>query len=143
MIELIFAFCTAVDGDTLKCPVDPRQRPVIARMAPKSVMRRWRGRVPARIRIRLKAINTPERCQAGYSEARTALAAMIRHKPVTCRYERAWTWQRPVMTCFVAGRDIGRRMVDTGHAKACRQHGGQRYDPDAKRCKFVKCGRRR
>lgn len=143
MIWIVFTICLAVDGDTLRCRTTPEARAQIASIAPRRVMRRWRGRAPASIRIRLKGINTPERCEAGYQRARDALMAMVRRQSVRCRYERSWTWRRPVMTCFVNGQDVGRRMIRLGLAQACRQHGGRRYDANARRCIFVRCGRRR
>ena len=138
MIELILFPCIATDGDSIRCALTEPQRAIIRKAAPK----RYKARKWTSIRIRLKGINTPEKCEPGYEQAKTALWRLIRRKPLRC-IQSGWSWNRMVATCFVNGKDIARQMVASGHAKACRQYGGRRYDPNARRCRFVKCGRRR
>lgn len=149
MIEFIFAVCIAVDGDTLRCRMNASQRRTIERIAPRSARRRWRGRTPYSLKIRLNAINAPERCEPGYRRAKQFMASWIKRQTVVCRGSgREWTYSRIVLTCAIRRArnreiDLGALMVKSGLAVACRQFGGQRYDPNARRCTFVRCRRRR
>ena len=144
-LALVFFVCIASDADTIRCRTTPESRAVIARVAPSRVMRRWRGRVPSSIRIRLWGINAPERCEPGYRVGRRAMFKLIRRKEVICKPQPgrrtfAWSYSRPVAHCRLAdGTDIARVMLRHKHAIACRQFSGTYYDRNARRCVFKRC----
>ena len=144
-VVLTFLVCIAVDADTLRCRNTPSTRQIIERLVPRSVRRRWRGKTPASIRIRLWGINGPERCETGYQAGRKALYRLIRKHRIFCRPEPgkirfAWSFDRPVAICKLAnGTDLAREMVKRQHAIACRQYSGTYYGLAAKRCVFKRC----
>ena len=144
-LALIFFVCIASDADTIHCRTTSESRAVVARVAPRHVMRRWKGRVPSSIGIRLWGINAPERCEPGYREGKRAMLRLIRRKKVICmpppgRREFAWSYSRPVALCRLAGgTDIARAMLREGHAIACRQFSSTYYDRNARRCVFKRC----
>ncbi len=68
-------------------------------------------------RIRLWGINTPEKGEPGYQEAKDYLAKITENSKLNCAafyYDR---WKRTVASCEIDGHDVGRMMVLSGMAK--------------------------
>jgi micrococcal nuclease len=96
-MSLIFAClaAVAVDGDTLRCANLPDQGG----------------------RVRIARIDTPERGEPGFEEAKRALAAMIDGRVVRCElvdadpriagFQERDRFGRPVARCSAGGRDLG------------------------------------
>ena len=84
--RVTFPSCYAVDGDTLRCGDE---------------------------RVRLKFIDTPERGQAGFREAKDRMRAMVAGVPVTCDLApRREKYGRLLGTCSVPGvPDLGAVML--------------------------------
>lgn len=68
----VFALCAAIDGDTLRCGDE---------------------------RVRLARIDTPEKREAGYREAKDALQLLIRGKEVRCVVRRREKYDRLLGEC--------------------------------------------
>lgn len=93
-----------VDGDTLRCS----------------------NVEDANGRVRLARIDTPERGQSGFAEAGKALSALLVGE-VRCElvdadprrrgFQRRDRFGRPVARCSVNGRDLGKAMLASGHAR--------------------------
>lgn len=99
-------------------------------------------------RIRIEGIDAPESSQLcmrnGQSyrcgrEATFALADQIGHHIVTCTQTTTDRYGRMVATCEVEGVDIGRRMVQQGHAIAYRKY-SMMYVPDEDEARAAKIG---
>ena len=107
MLELIFLCMTAtvVDGDTLRCA----------------------NVEDANGRVRLARIDTPERGDEGFNEARAALAGMIASREVSSEladadprrsgFQARDPFGRPVAFCRTNAGDLGERLVASGLAR--------------------------
>lgn len=105
-MSLIFAClaAVAVDGDTLRC----------------ANLKEQGGRV------RIARIDTPERGQPGFEEAKRALAVMIDGRAVRCElvdadprkrgFQKQDRFGRPVARCSADGRDVGEAQLAAGLA---------------------------
>lgn len=68
----VFALCYAIDGDTIRCGDE---------------------------RVRLARINTPEKREAGYREAKDAMRLMIEGKEVRCIVRKREKYGRLLGEC--------------------------------------------
>jgi endonuclease YncB( thermonuclease family) len=93
----------------------------------------------ARDRIRLHAINAPERNEPGGREATKALRSIIAGRSVRCFWDGTKTHRRYVAVCTVNGTDIGRELVRRGYAAACPRF-SRRYMGDERRAKARRLG---
>ena len=94
-----------VDGDTLRC----------------------QNIEDANGRVRLARIDTPERGEAGFKEAKRALENLIQGREVRCELVDANPWEpgfqergkygRPVARCWAGGDDLGEAQLRNGFAK--------------------------
>lgn len=90
----VFLFCTAVDGDTLRCGDE---------------------------RVRLVNIDTPERGEAGYHEAKDHLRLLIRGEEVRCLVKRREKYGRLLGECGTkATPSLSDAMLDCGLAQRYR-----------------------
>ena len=87
-----------------------------------------------RDRIRIHAINTPERNEPGGREATKALRSIIAGRPVRCVWDGTKTHRRYVAVCTVEGVDLARELVRRGYAAACPRFSG-RYMKDERQAK--------
>ena len=62
-------------------------------------------------RIRIHAINAPERDEPGGGEATEALRSIIADQPVRCVWHGTKTHRRYISVCTVGSVDLGRAMV--------------------------------
>lgn len=69
------------------------------------------------IRIRLRGVDTPERGEAGWEEARTELRRLTEGMTLTVR-PRHNSWNRVVADVLVGKQNIGRRMDAAGWSKS-------------------------
>jgi endonuclease YncB( thermonuclease family) len=92
-----------------------------------------------RDRIRLHAINAPERNETGGREATTALRSIIAGRPVRCVWDGTKTHRRYVAVCTVGSIDLGRELVRRGYAAACPRF-SRRYVKDERRAKAQRLG---
>jgi endonuclease YncB( thermonuclease family) len=100
------------------------------------------------VRIRIEGIDAPESsqtCTRGDEtyrcgrEATFALDGLIAHHIVTCTQTTTDRYGRMVATCDVEGADIGRWMVQHGHALAYRKY-SMMYVPDEDQARAAKLG---
>lgn len=97
------------DGDTLKA--------------------RWKGRSEW---IRLLRIDTPERDEEGYEEARSALAGMVEDRPVTIAFEKRDLPERDeygrlLAYLFADGKNLNVEMVRAGWSPFWTRYGDGRF----------------
>ncbi|MDY3551375.1 thermonuclease family protein [Gemmata sp. JC717] len=71
----VFALCTAIDGDTLRCGDE---------------------------RVRLARIDTPERKEAGFRQAKDAMELLIQGERVRCVVKRREKYGRLLGECSTA-----------------------------------------
>jgi len=90
-------------------------------------------------RIRLHAINAPERNEPGGRAATNALRSIIAGRPVRCVWDGTKTHRRYVAVCMVGGVDLGRELVRRGYAAACPRF-STRYLADERRAKARRLG---
>jgi endonuclease YncB( thermonuclease family) len=95
MIPGVFIFigCIAIDGDTLRCGDE---------------------------RVRLTRIDTPERHQAGFYQAKDALAFLIDGKQVICYVPKREKFGRLLGECKAGGVNLSDAMLSSGLAKRYR-----------------------
>lgn len=94
------AVCTyVVDGDTVDLVIDVGFN------------------LTTKQRIRLLGINTPERGQAGYSEAKEYLTSRLLDKDVIIETYKTDDFGRYLGTIFIDGEDINFVMLEMGFAK--------------------------
>jgi len=87
----VFAFCYAIDGDTLRC---------------------------GDARVRLARIDTPEKREAGFREAKDAMRLLIEGKEVRCVVRRREKYGRLLGECSTAGTpSLSDAMLTNGLAK--------------------------
>ena len=72
----VFALCTAIDGDTLRCGAE---------------------------RVRLAHIDTPERYEAGFREAKDAMRLLVEGQVVRCVVARRERYRRLLGECWTDG----------------------------------------
>ncbi len=85
-----FALCTAIDGDTLRCGGE---------------------------RVRLARIDTPERYEAGFQEAKTAMRLLVEGKEVRCVVTKREKYGRLLGECAAGGTpSLGDEMLARGLA---------------------------
>lgn len=111
VMSLLFACLAAVaiDGDTLRCADLP------AELASQGG------------RVRIARIDTPERGEPGFEEAKSALAALIAGRAVTCElvdadprtagFQARDRFGRPVARCSAGGRELGAAQIAAGVAE--------------------------
>jgi endonuclease YncB( thermonuclease family) len=92
-----------------------------------------------RDRIRLHAINAPERNEPGGHAATKALRLIIDGRPVRCVWDGTKTHRRYVSVCTVGGVDLGRELVRRGYAAACPRF-SRRYVKYERRAKAQRLG---
>ena len=92
-----------------------------------------------RDRIRLNAVNAPERHEPGGRDATVALRSIIAGRPVRCVWDGTKTHRRYVAVCTVEGIDLGRELVRRGYAAACPRF-SRRYMGDERRAKGRRLG---
>jgi len=88
-------------------------------------------------RIRLCGVNSPERGERGFVEAKAAMQALVHGKAVRCRQvgsgtpcdgrSKAWNNNRAVAQCFVGNEDVAAVMVRKGLACDWRKFSGGHY----------------
>ena len=71
----VFALCTAIDGDTLRCGDE---------------------------RVRLARIDTPERREAGFQQAKDAMRLLVEGKEVRCVVSKREKYGRLLGECSTA-----------------------------------------
>lgn len=76
------------------------------------------GRAP--IEVRLRDIDAPESCQPWGAEAKQALEEMALGKTAELRTHARDAYGRTVATVTVDGQNLGKRMVEEGHAWSVR-----------------------
>lgn len=70
-----------------------------------------------RTQVRLWGINTPEDGEAGFYAAKHHLIRLTTGKLITCEIMHTDKYRRTVARCYLPdGRDLGRLMIDSGHA---------------------------
>lgn len=88
-----------VDGDTVDVDVD------------------LGFKVYTKQRIRLSGIDTPERGQPGYAEAKLFLTETVLDKPITLKTTKASKWGYFLGEILLDGVDVNQLMIDQGFAK--------------------------
>lgn len=91
-------------------------------------------------RVRLWGINTPERGEAGYEDAKEFLKNITLNATLKCMafyYDR---WKRTVASCEVNGQDIGRIMVLAGMAEDYTRYSKGFYAKDQEQAKIERRG---
>lgn len=83
----IFLACTAIDGDTLRCGDE---------------------------RVRLARIDTPEKREVGFREAKDHLAVLIRGHEVRCIVRKREKYGRLLGECSAAGQNLSDAMLASG-----------------------------
>lgn len=82
----------------------------------------------ADVRIRVWALDAPERNTPGFNAATGALRRLIDGRTLTCRTRDIDRFGRIVGQCFLPdGRDITRAMIDTGTAREFCRFSGNHY----------------
>ncbi len=90
----VFAFCAAIDGDTLRCGDE---------------------------RVRLARIDTPERREAGFQEAKQAMQLLIEGKEVHCVVRKREKYGRLLGECSTAETpSLSDAMLERGLAEPYR-----------------------
>ncbi len=71
-----------------------------------------------RPQVRLWGVNTPEIGERGYDAATDYLERIAKGQQITCQIMHRDRYGRTVGRCYLAGgRDIGRMMIESGHAR--------------------------
>jgi endonuclease YncB( thermonuclease family) len=109
---VLFGLAAVTDGDTIRIGAD---------------------------RIRLHAINAPERNEPGGRAATNALRSIIAGRPVRCVWNGDKTHRRYVAVCTVGDVDLGRELVRRGYAAACPRY-SRRYMTVERRAKARRLG---
>lgn len=86
---LVFTACVAVDGDTLACGDE---------------------------RVRLARIDTPEKREAGFQEAKDEMEMLVRGKEVRCLVKRREKYGRLLGECSVGEISLSDHMLNRGLA---------------------------
>jgi endonuclease YncB( thermonuclease family) len=76
------------------------------------------GQAP--IDVRIRDIDAPEICQAWGPEAKQALEEMALGKPAQLQSHGRDSWGRTIGTLTIDGQNLGKRMVEEGHAWSVR-----------------------
>ena len=98
-----------------------------------------RGRKP--LKVRLRDIDAPERCQAWGEEARAALAQRVLGRRVEIRPRSRDDWQRVIAALSLGDDDIGAWMVAEGHAWSTRWRGAPaRYAAEERAARAARRG---
>ena len=69
------------------------------------------------IKVRLKAIDAPELDMYGGLKAKWYLVRLTKGRNVTCEFTGERSYDRFVAYCYTSAGDLGRMMIDAGHAK--------------------------
>jgi endonuclease YncB( thermonuclease family) len=72
------------------------------------------------IEVRLRDIDAPEICQPWGPEAKRALEELALGKPAELTRHARDRWERTIGTLLIDGQDVGKRMVEEGHAWSVR-----------------------
>ncbi len=91
-------------------------------------------------RIRLWGINTPERGQQGYEEAKEYLVKITANATLNCAAFYFDRYKRTVASCEIEGQDIGRMMVLSGMARDYTKYSKGFYANDELEAKQQKRG---
>lgn len=86
-------------------------------------------------RIRLWGINTPERGEQGYQDAKDYLKKLTQNAELRCKIFYYDKWKRTVASCEIEGQDIGRIMVLSGMAIDYKKYSKGFYAEEAARAK--------
>lgn len=89
----IFISCAAIDGDTLRCGSE---------------------------RVRLARINSVERGEAGFREAKDHLAVLISGREVRCVVRKRERYGRLLGECSAGGQNLSDAMLASGLAERYR-----------------------
>lgn len=79
------------------------------------------------IKVRLKAIDAPELNMYGGLKSKWHLVRLTKGKSVTCAFTGELSYDRLVAYCSTSAGDLGRMMIDAGHAKPI-----DRFDVDGR-----------
>jgi len=91
------------------------------------------------VRVRLWAVNTPERGSRGFDEATRATEDLVLEKTVRCDVKGA-SWGRVVARCdVVETTDLGAALVSEGLALPACDFEGAVYNDEAERAGLVTC----
>lgn len=86
---LVFTACFSIDGDSLRCNGE---------------------------RVRLARIDTPEKHEAGFHEAKEAMQLLVRGKEVTCLVRKREKYGRLLGECSVGDLPLSDYMLNRGYA---------------------------
>lgn len=91
-------------------------------------------------RIRLWGINTPERKEPGYEDAKEFLRKLTENATLNCAAFYYDKWKRTVASCEIDGQDIGRMMVLSGMAQDYTKYSNGFYQKDEAKARLDKVG---
>lgn len=91
-------------------------------------------------RIRLWGIDTPEREEPGYLDAKEFLNSITMNATLNCLAMYYDRWKRTVASCEIDGQDIGRIMVLSGMAKDYKKYSKGFYDKAEAQARINKVG---
>lgn len=106
------------DGDTLTCLTAAKQL----------------------IKVRLHAIDAPEKQQAFGQQAKKHLSDLVYNQTVTLNITDTDRYGRTVADIRLGSLDINQQMVKNGYAWAYRRYGGTRYAQEEKAARKAKLG---
>jgi endonuclease YncB( thermonuclease family) len=81
-------------------------------------------------RVRLWGINTPERKEAGYQDAKDYLKNITANATLNCMAFYFDKWKRTVASCEIEGQDVARMMVLSGMARDYKKYSAGYYKLD-------------
>lgn len=106
------------DGDTLTCFTAAKQP----------------------IKVRLHAIDAPEKQQAFGQQAKKHLSDLVYNQTVTLNITDTDRYGRSVADIQLGSLNVNQQMVKDGYAWAYRRYGGTRYAPEEKAARKAKLG---
>lgn len=106
------------DGDTLTCLTEQKQT----------------------IKVRLHAIDAPEKQQAFGQQAKKHLSDLVYNKTVTLNIADTDRYGRSVADIQLGSLNVNQQMVKDGYAWAYQRYGGSRYLQDEKAARQAKLG---
>lgn len=107
-----------VDGDTLTCLTEQKQP----------------------IKVRLHAIDAPEKQQAFGQQAKKRLSDLVYNQTVTLNITDTDRYGRTVADIQLGSLNVNQQMVKDGYAWAYRRYGGTRYALEEKAARKAKLG---
>ena len=106
------------DGDTLTCLTDAKQQ----------------------LKVRLHAIDAPEKQQAFGQQAKKHLSDLVYSKTVTLNITDTDRYERTVADIQLGSLNVNQQMVKDGYAWAYRRYGGTQYAQEEKNARAAKLG---